>query len=293
MLESGSKGIESDFEFKTDSAVLTEILTAGDTGASATTAVTNGTATYNGDTVNAASTFKVKIGDVLMGADTTANITNGTTSMASAVTILENSINSAIAQYNSNVLGGAQSGDEGFVEDVKVNALEDGRIEIISESGAISFSDYDGETTVADLGLDAASTSSSGNGGMTFQIGGNQGQTINFGISDMRGQALGISSLDISSQAGAESAITKIDDAIKTVSSERSKLGAIQNRLEHTINNLSTSSENLTAAESRIRDVDMAKEMMQFTKLNILSQAAQSMLAQANQQPQGVLQLLQ
>jgi flagellin len=96
----------------------------------------------------------------------------------------------------------------------------------------------------------------------------------------------------VNSQTDASAAITVINSAISTVSSERSKLGAYQNRLEHTINNLGTSAENLTASESRIRDVDMAKEMMEFTKNNILSQAAQAMLAQANQQPQGVLQLL-
>ncbi|WP_077702643.1 flagellin [Virgibacillus dokdonensis] len=98
--------------------------------------------------------------------------------------------------------------------------------------------------------------------------------------------------IDISSQAAADKAITTLQSAIDTVSAERSKIGAVQNRLQHTINNLGTSAENLTAAESRIRDVDMAKEMMNFTKDNILTQAAQSMLAQANQQPQGVLQLL-
>jgi len=97
----------------------------------------------------------------------------------------------------------------------------------------------------------------------------------------------------IMTQVDADEAITAINNAIENVSAERSKLGAFQNRLEHTINNLGASAENLTAAESRIRDVDMAKEMMEFTKNNILSQAAQSMLAQANQQPQGVLQLLQ
>jgi flagellin len=88
------------------------------------------------------------------------------------------------------------------------------------------------------------------------------------------------------------SLISSIDTAIETVSAERSKLGAVQNRLDHTINNLSTSSENLTAAESRVRDVDMAKEMMNQTKSSILAQASQAMLAKANQQPQGVLQLL-
>lgn len=98
--------------------------------------------------------------------------------------------------------------------------------------------------------------------------------------------------LDVSDHTKATAAVKVIDKAIEQVSAERSKLGAFQNRLEHTISNLGTSSENLTAAESRVRDVDMAKEMMNFQKNNILSQAAQAMLAQANQQPQGVLQLL-
>lgn len=98
--------------------------------------------------------------------------------------------------------------------------------------------------------------------------------------------------VDISTQTTADAAITTINNALEKVSEQRSALGAVQNRLEHTINNLGATEENLTAAESRIRDVDMAKEMMEFTKNNILTQAAQSMLAQANQQPQGVLQLL-
>ncbi|MEY8302789.1 flagellin N-terminal helical domain-containing protein [Anaerosalibacter bizertensis] len=103
---------------------------------------------------------------------------------------------------------------------------------------------------------------------------------------------LSIGGIDVSTQKTADSAITTINNAIETVSTERSKLGALQNRLEHTIKNLDTSAENLQAAESRIRDVDMAKEMMEFTKQNILQQAATAMLAQANQAPQTVLQLL-
>lgn len=162
-----------------------------------------------------------------------------------------------------------------------------------------------------------------------FQIGANTAQSMTIEVLDMRSAALKISgttsggeikandgitkasytvkqdvtdgttnkgaeyALDVSTHEKATAAITVINDAIQAVSAERSKLGSYQNRLEHTINNLGTSSENLTSAESRIRDVDMAKEMMEFTKNNILSQAAQSMLAQANQQPQGVLQLLQ
>lgn len=126
----------------------------------------------------------------------------------------------------------------------------------------------------------------------TFQVGANDGQVIALSITAMNTTGLGIGSISVDSNANASAAMSLIDAAIAKVSTERSKLGAYQNRLEHTINNLQTSAENLTAAESRIRDVDMAKEMMEFTKNNILTQAAQAMLAQANQQPQSVLQLL-
>ena len=109
----------------------------------------------------------------------------------------------------------------------------------------------------------------------------------------MSAKSLGIDGIDISTQTGASDAIAKIKTAINTVSSQRGDLGAIQNRLDHTINNLGVQTENMTAAESRIRDTDMAEEMMAYTKNNILVQAAQAMLAQANTVPQGVLQLLQ
>ncbi|MBL5804179.1 flagellin [Heyndrickxia sporothermodurans] len=148
---------------------------------------------------------------------------------------------------------------------------------------------------------------------LKFQIGANENQSLTLDISDMRAEALGLTSTGTGADRGvtdgtsstiteqalsvlthddAAATVTTIQAAIDKVSSERSKLGANQNRLEHTINNLNTSSENLTAAESRIRDVDMAKEMMNQTKNSILSQAAQAMLAQSNQMSQGVLQLL-
>ena len=112
-------------------------------------------------------------------------------------------------------------------------------------------------------------------------------------IGDMSSAALGVDKVDISSQDGAAKAIDIIRNAIDRVSSQRASLGATQNRLEYTINNLDTASENLQAANSRIRDTDMAKMMMEYTKMNVLTQSAQAMLAQANQQPQSVLQLLQ
>ncbi len=132
--------------------------------------------------------------------------------------------------------------------------------------------------------------------GLTIQIGANTQSGIDFitiGIGSMTTTALSINAVDISSASGdAVGAIDDIDAALALVSAERSKLGAYQNRLEHTIANTDNASENLQAAESRIRDVDMAKEMMNYTKNNILIQSATAMLAQANQQPQAVLQLL-
>ncbi len=116
---------------------------------------------------------------------------------------------------------------------------------------------------------------------------------MNVNVKDMHTKAMGIADINISNQSDAAKAVDAIKSAINYVSSTRGDLGAIQNRLEHTINNLSVTTENMTAAESRIRDVDMAEEMMAYTKNNILVQASQAMLAQANQIPQGVLQLLQ
>ncbi len=168
----------------------------------------------------------------------------------------------------------------------------------------VTFSDTEGSTQSAIEGLAVGAASATGDGdfaGITVNfdsevaLADGQENTITISVSsgseggEQTGDATGI---DVSTQEAGSAAISVIDSAINTVSAERSKLGAYQNRLEHTIYNLSTTTENLQASESRIRDVDVAKEMMEFVKLNILGQASQSMLAQANQAPQGVLQLL-
>jgi flagellin len=127
----------------------------------------------------------------------------------------------------------------------------------------------------------------------SFHIGANADQTTQFAIQAMDTKSLGIDVIDVSTVAGANLALGLIDTAITTVSSQRSTLGAAQNRLEHTINNLNVASENLSASESRIRDVDMAYEMTNYTKNQIMLQAGIAMLAQANVSPQMVLQLLQ
>lgn len=136
---------------------------------------------------------------------------------------------------------------------------------------------------------------SAGNGGLTFQIGDSNSadQQVSLSIGNMSSSGLGIDTISVLNQKSALASINVIKNAINTVSSTRADLGALQNRLEHTVNNLGTTSENLTSAESRIRDVDMAKEMMDMTKNQVLAQAAQSMLAQANQLPQSILKLLQ
>ncbi|HPU17593.1 MAG TPA: flagellin, partial [Bacillota bacterium] len=128
--------------------------------------------------------------------------------------------------------------------------------------------------------------------GLTFQVGANEGDELTINIDKMDANYLGVASAKVTTQKAASAAISAVDKAINRVSSQRAYLGAIQNRLEYKINNLEISTENLTSAESQIRDVDMAKEMTNFTNANILQQAATAMLAQANALPQNVLSLI-
>lgn len=156
-------------------------------------------------------------------------------------------------------------------------------------AGAIAAADV---TDGKGVGKDAIA---GGGQGLTFQIGANgvEDQRVTLNVNDMSSSAIGVANADVSTQDSANAAIDMVDAAVKTVSMQRAGLGALQNRLEYTVNNLTTTNENLTAAESQIRDTDMATEMINYTKNNILQQASQAMLAQANQQPQAILQLLQ
>ena len=148
-------------------------------------------------------------------------------------------------------------------------------------------------TLTGGAGVGKFANASSGEG-LTFQIGANgvEDQRVTLNVEDMSSSALGVANADVSTRDAANKAIESVDTAIKKVSMQRAGLGALQNRLEYTVNNLTTTNENLTNAESQIRDTDMATEMINYTKFNILQQASQAMLAQANQQPQAVLQLL-
>ena len=182
----------------------------------------------------------------------------------------------------------------GFDYSVK---LEDAQAPDDVSDGKITFN-----VAVAATAATATEGTGVGNGqvanageGLVFQIGANgvADQRVTLNVDDMSSSALKIANISVATRDGANKAIDVVDNAINTVSMQRAGLGALQNRLEHTINSLDVANENLTSAESAIRDTDMAKEMMKFTKQQILSQASQAMLAQANQLPQGVLQLLQ
>ncbi len=168
------------------------------------------------------------------------------------------------------------------------SALNDEFSALISEIDRISQQTEFNKKTLLD-GTFAAGSSSTD---LVFHIAANSGQTISVNVENMGASAIGLSASDITSQTGAEAAITAVQTAIENVSDQRNSLGAVQNRLEHTVNNLSVTMENLQAAESRVRDADMAAEMMKFTKQQILTQAGTAMLAQANAKPQSVLQLL-
>lgn len=197
----------------------------------------------------------------------------------------------AAATYTFTVAAGELSVSDGTTTvDLGTAASHDGAGTISVAEFGISIETNDAFTGA---GIDGAIIKMAATGEGTIQTGANVGDDMEISIADMSTTGLSVDASLINDRTNATAALTSVNTAINSVSSERAKLGAIQNRLEHKINNLNTSAENLQAAESRIRDVDMAKEMSEFTKNNILSQAATSMLAQANNAPQNVLKLLQ
>ena len=250
------------------------------------------------------STFTMTINGTTVVATVATGIDKDST-LASVAATVQTAVQSAVDAYNT--AKGYSGTDKGLLTaaDFTVEADKSGGLKVTYKGDkevSFSFGESDAGSedgklgkTATILGLNGSSSSVGGSGGLTLQIGdtAEDFNQLTVSVGDMSSSALGIGGIDISTQAGAKAAVDKIRTAINSVSSTRGDLGAIQNRLEHTINNLGVTTENMTAAESRIRDVDMAKEMMTYTKNNILVQASQAMLAQANQLPQGVLQLLQ
>jgi flagellin len=265
-------------------------------------AITMGASTY--DAVNKITTFnatdtagKAYTATLADSTFATQNVAaSGTTTFASSLNFVDTTTGSnafsadfsAVATNSAAVAGtftfvGAATAAGGFTSTASVSTtghnyskvFGDGKTGALTNKGASSFT-----------------VSESANDGLTFQVGANEGDSMTINIEKMDSQTLGINSAKVSTQESASSAITSVDSAINKVSSQRAYLGAIQNRLDYKSTNLSTANENLTSAESQIRDVDMAKEMTTFTNSNILLKASTAMLAQANSLPQNVLSLI-
>ena len=307
---SNNNGEKSSFGF-----VGTDATTVGD-GANATDSLGavmfSGTAGANAaktadatmkiaNTIANNSTFTMTINGTEVQAKITAAINEGD-DMKAAATTIQDAVQTAVDAYNT-AMGTGTTTEALTKTDFTVTANKDGSFNIeYAGDKEVSFSFGEATvngltgTTATKLGLtNKQSASATSNKGIELQIGANEGQTMEFTIDDMSAAALGVAGnkVDLATQDGAQKATTTIDAAIKKVSAQRSKLGAVQNRLEHTIANLDTAAENTQTSESRIRDTDMASEMVVYSKNNILLQAGQSMLAQANQSNQGVLSLLQ
>jgi flagellin len=275
------------------------------------------------------NTKKLLNGGMTTSLSATSELVNGKIGTASALAV--SNINVTGAQANTiftfsaagatGVTLSATIGGQTISQSVAISAMTTSgnssqTLNFSTLGVSVSLSGFHANGTVANIITDLTTTASdtistaAGSSSASFLVGANAGQTVSVSIDNSQtdavnggnnfGQGGGFATLSVavatfgtsSTSANAQSLIQSLDDAIADVSRNRSNLGAVQNRLEHTIENLATSSENLTASESRIRDADMATEMVSFTRSNILSSAATSILAQANQLPQGVLSLL-
>lgn len=303
----GNANSTSDTKVGTYKITVTSLATAAsDTSvgsvAASDTVKGPGTITINGTDVNISATDTVQdvmdkintVGGVKAYIDSTSgNFTIESTDVGSDATL---SISASVAgiisstddwttpvtRTGSNAVIGTLTAPDGTTDLTGDMVVSDNKVTLNTGDGkGLTFTANAAGSTTIDVG-----------GSLNLQIGANSGQTMNISINDMGTQSLGIANIDLTSVKGASDAMDALDKAIQSVSSERAKLGAYENRLDHSINNLNTSSQNISDAQSRVADVDMAKEMMNQSKASVLAQAAQAMLAQANQQPQQVLQLL-
>jgi flagellin len=252
--------------------------------------------TFGESAVTTGANVDVSVGTPFVVGATTDELTIQIGSTTANVTIANASYTSAAdlqtALVTATRAGLTAAGLDPNAVSVTVNdADNDGVAQIkFQSSAAFTLGNGGADTTLTNLAVPAGLVSVTGAGGL-FQIGANAGETITVSIAGVSASILGVNALDVVNSASA--AITAADSAVSSVSNQRSSLGALQNRFEHTIANLNVATENLAASESRIRDTDMALEMVQFTRHQILLQAGTAMLAQANVAPQNVLSLLQ
>jgi flagellin len=254
------------------------------TQAGAATAPTG--AADNWTALAAGSTYSISIAGQAAVAVTTVGITGTTAQVASQLTA---ATNAALTAAGSTYAGKVSfTGTYNATADTSTFALSVSGL----QAGKTVTTSAD-TTTLNVIGITAGTTAATTGSGGTFQIGANAGQVVSLNISSSSASTLGVNALDVTTDVGAKAAITALDTAISSVSSTRGDLGAMQNRFESMINNLQVTTENISASESRIRDTDMAQEMVSFTKNQVLMQAGTAMLSQANQIPQSVLKLLQ
>jgi flagellin len=248
------------------------------TGAATTTAVPTAAKTFSISTVNG----------VALGAGNELTVTVDDAGVGATAKEVENSINKGLSTA---LKAAGYSGDEITAE---ISVSNNNADFTTTFQGAKGFQLDDTGTDLSDLGVTTATPATAdltANSGQ-FQVGANSGETMNIAIKEVSATKLGTAGINLAAAGGADLAIAAVDLAITGVSDTRATLGAYQNRFEHTINNLNVSVENLSASESRIRDTDMAQEMVAFTRNQILTQAGTSMLSQANQASQNVLSLL-
>lgn len=287
---SGASSLAIKGQPTTDKSVAGLVLGIADAGADKVSSLATATSQLTINPANGNGKFNILIDGEAVEIEVTGLANNSTGDQIA--TALNTALATALGNYDT---AKGNTGDSVVAGTITAKFNKSGQLEFTNTSGKkIGFEDKDGNDFAKTLGISAEGKAVSG-GGLVLQIGdtADDFNKLTVSVGNMSSSSLGIGSINVSSQQNASNAVEKIKSAINMVSSTRGDLGAIQNRLEHTINNLSVTTENMTAAESRIRDVDMADEMMSYTKNNILVQASQAMLAQANQLPQGVLQLLQ
>jgi flagellin len=269
------------------------------TYANATTATgAANTITFNGESFSVASGATVQA--VIDAVNTKKNVTNVEAYFDANALKLRTLSSGSAAYIDVTAAGGVGSAFAGIATgktsgaNATVTTAESGFASTASgNTVTVTAGAYKGLKFDVKAAVGSATTITVGaNNSLTMHVGANADQNVSVAINSMTASMIGVNSLSVATKTNANNALATIDTAITTVSSERAKIGAIQNRLEHTIANLGAASENMTAAESRIRDVDMAQEMAAFTRAQILMQAGTAMMAQANQKPQSVLQLL-
>lgn len=266
---------------------ITKVDGAGDPAPLATAFISQ----WEGSSTNKVGTFGIAIGTIGatgFTADGTGDTVRITFTDGATGAVETTDLNWSDVYTNNNATSAAADLANGQTATLDLSGVGLGRITLVGE-GEVA----DIKSTLNGAALATTETANATGGALKIQVGANEGEQLEISVAAMNTAGLGIASSSISDQTKAGQAITATQNAINIVSEQRATLGAMQNRLEHKIANLDNTSENLSAAESRIRDVDIAKEMTAFTKNNILSQAATAMLAQANAAPQGVLSLLQ